>query len=145
FDARRRAVRGPWARADAEPTPRLRVPPLLRAAGVLIREHRDFWALSYGVRMQRGVLASVEPFLARWSREILEKLRQYLRDAGWPDDKVEARLLFAQIDGLSQHYVLDPARYPLDAVIERLIHRYQHPPHTARSSKPSARSRRQRS
>jgi len=145
FEDSMRDVRASWARADAEPNPRLRLTALLSAIGVLIREHRDFWALSYGVRMQRGVLASLEPLLAGWSREILEKLGQYLRDAGWPDDKLEARLLFAQIDGLSQHYVLAPPRYPLDAVIERLIQRYQHPPQTARSSKPSASSRRQRS
>jgi hypothetical protein len=33
-------------------------------------------------------------------------------------------LLFAQIDGLHQHYVLNPDHYPLDAAIERLIARY---------------------
>src|SRR5262245_62313053 len=58
-----RDVRESWARADAEPDPRLRLSALLRAVGELIRERRDFWALSYGVRMQREVLASLEPLL----------------------------------------------------------------------------------
>src|SRR5262249_8519593 len=105
FEDSMRDVRESWARADAEPNPRLRVTALLRSMGVLIRERRDFWALSYGVRMQREVLASLEPLLAPWIREIHEKLGRYLRDAGWPDAKLEALLLFAQIDGLSQHYV----------------------------------------
>jgi AcrR family transcriptional regulator len=139
-----RDVRESWARADAEPDPRLRLTALLRAIGVVIRERRDFWALSYGVRMQREVLASLEPLLGPWIREIRQRLRRYVRDAGWPDAELEAVLLFAQIDGLSQHYVLDPARYPLDALIERLVQRYQHPPQ-ANASKPSANARRHRS
>lgn len=142
FEETIRDVRESWARADAEPRPPLRLAALLRAIGTLIRERRDFWALSYGVRMQPEVLANLEPLLAPWTREIHEKLRRYLRSAGWPDAELEALLLFAQIDGLSQHYVLDPAGYPLDAVIERLIQRYQQPPRTARSSKRSAAPRR---
>ena len=133
FEETIRDVRESWARADAEPDPRLRLTALLRAIGALIRERRDFWALSYGVRMQREVLASLEPVLAPWVGEIHEKLRRYVRDAGWPNAELEAVLLFAQIDGLSQHYVLDPARYPLDAVIERLIQRYQLPAFAKRS------------
>ena len=46
------------------------------------------------------------------------------RTSSWPDAAIEARLLFAQIDGLCQHYVLDPAHYPLEHVIERLVERY---------------------
>jgi AcrR family transcriptional regulator len=137
FEDNMRDVRESWARADAEPNPRLRVTVLLRAIGVVIRERRDFWALSYGVRMQREVLASLQPLLAPWIHEIYTKIERYLRDAGWPDAKLEAVLLFAQIDGLSQHYVLDPARYPLGAVIARLIQRYQHPP-----ARPRLRNRR---
>ena len=142
FEESLRDVRESWARADSEPDPRLRLAALLRAIAAIVRERRDFWALSYGVRMQREVLASLQPVLEPWIREIHEKLRQYLGDAGWPDAELEGLLLFAQIDGLSQHFVLDPARYPLDAAIERLIQRYQHPPAPAPASSRSATSRR---
>ena len=54
---------------------------------------------------------------------VLETVR-YLRDIAWPDPAIEAQLLFAQIDGMCQHYVLDPAHYPLERLIERLIARY---------------------
>jgi len=134
FEESLRDVRESWTRADAEPDPRRRLAALLRTIAALIRERRDFWALSYGVRMQREVLVSLEPVLQPWVREINERLRRYLRDAGGPDSELEALLLFAQIDGLAQHYVLDPARYPLDAAIERLIQHYQ--PYA--SSKPRA-------
>ncbi len=144
FEDSIRDVRESWARADAEPDPRLRLTTLLRAIAVLIREHRDFWTLSYGVRMQREVLSSLEPLLQPWIGEIHQKLRRYLRDAGWPDVEVEALLLFAQIDGVSQHYVLDPARYPLDTVIERLAGRYQRSPRRGSPPASSANARRKR-
>ena len=60
FEETIRDVRESWARADAEPRPPLRLAALLRAIGTLIRERRDFWALSYGVRMQPEVLASLD-------------------------------------------------------------------------------------
>ena len=137
-------VKASWARADAEPDPRRRLTALLHAIGTLIRERRDFWALTYGVRMQRDVLASLAPAVGEWTREIHQRLQRYLRDAGWPEIELEAYLLFAQIDGVSQHFVLEPARYPLDHVIERLIHRYQQPPRPRRPRRasPAKRTRR---
>lgn len=148
FEESLRDVRESWERADAEPEPRYRVAALLRAVRNLIRERRDFWALSYGVRMQREVLASLAPSLDAWTRDIHERLERYLQDAGWRDARLEALLLFAHIDGVSQHYVLDPARYPLDAVIDRLIQRYQ--PATSRArrgtrTRPGARAKARRS
>jgi hypothetical protein len=55
-------------------------------------------------------------------------LERYLKRAGWPRPALEASLLFAQIDGLHQHYVLDPDHYPLDALIDTLAARYSAPP-----------------
>ena len=53
-----------------------------------------------------------------WRATIRRTLQGYLRDAGVARPDVEAAVLFALIDGISQHYVLDPQRYPLDAVTE---------------------------
>jgi hypothetical protein len=77
--------------------------------------------------MQRELLASIAPLLEPWLLEIHDRLLRYVRDAGWPDAETEARLLFAQIDGVSQHFVLDPAHYPLETVINQLIRQYEHP------------------
>ena len=55
---------------------------------------------------------------------IRRTLQGYLRDAGVAKPDVEAAALFALIDGISQHYVLDPDRYPLDAVIDLVVARY---------------------
>ena len=120
-------VRASFLAADAEPDPRQRIGALLRASADIVRDHREFWTLSYGVRMQRDVRAGLGPSLAAWTHGIVATLARYLRDAGFPQPEMEAALLFAQIDGLLQHYVLNPRTYPLDALIEALVDRYAQP------------------
>jgi AcrR family transcriptional regulator len=124
FDRSMADVRASFAAADAAPTPSRRLSALLGAVATIVKDHRDFWALSYGVRMQREVLTALGPSVGAWTAEIHRVLERYVRDAGWPDPGGEALLLFAQIDGLCQHYVLDPERYPIDALIARLSDRY---------------------
>lgn len=116
-------VRASFALADAVP-PAERLERLVRGSFEILRQNLAFWRLSYGVRMQPAVLAGLGPELQEWTAAIRRRLHAYLRDAGVPRPDVEAAVLFALIDGISQHYVLDPDHYPLDAVIELVIARY---------------------
>ena len=117
-------VQATFSAADREPDPLDRLPALLRSAVAIVPRHRHFWAVWYGLRMQRDVLKTLGPSVAQFTTAIVRTLEKYLDDINWPDAAIEARLLFAQIDGLCQHYVLDPERYPLHRVIERLVERY---------------------
>ena len=117
-------VQATFAAADRELNPVDRLPALLRSAGAIVPRHRNFWAVWYGLRMQHEVLKSLGPSVTEFSAAIVGTLEGYLRDIGWLDPAIEAQLLFAQIDGMCQHYVLDPQHYPLDRMIERLIDRY---------------------
>jgi AcrR family transcriptional regulator len=113
-----------FAAADQQKNSKDRFPALLKSIGVTIRRHREFWRVSYGLRMQPDVLKNLAPMIAESSAAIVASLERYLSDIGWPEPDIEARLLFAQIDGMCQHYVLDPEHYPLDRMIKRLIERY---------------------
>jgi len=117
-------VQATFSAADRETHAADRLPALLRSAGAIVPRHRHFWAVWYGLRMQPEVLKSLGPSVLEFTVAIVRTLERYLADIGWPDAAIEARLLFAQIDGLCQHYVLDPERYPLHRVIERLVERY---------------------
>jgi AcrR family transcriptional regulator len=117
-------VQATFAAADRELRPADRLPALLRSGAAIVPRHRNFWTVWYGLRMQRDVLKSLGPSVAQFTAAIVRTLERYLADIDWPDAAIEARLLFAQIDGLFQHYVLDPEQFPLDDVIERLIDRY---------------------
>ena len=114
-------VQASFAMADAAPTPAERVDALVRGAFEILRKHRDFWRVSYGVRMQPAVVKGLGKRLLGWTTTIRTTLTGYLRDAGSKQPELDAALLFALIDGVSQHYVLDPRRYPLDEAAERII------------------------
>lgn len=109
---------------------------LVRAAFTIVREHRAFWQLSYQLRMQPAVQASLGDGLQRWTTAILSELDALLdADAAaapapapapgpGPAPSIRARALFAAIDGAAQHYVLDPDAYPVAAVAAEIARRF---------------------
>ena len=117
-------VRASMAAAADGKTPLERIELLIRVSFEILRDHREFWRLSYGVRMQAAVLKELGPRVGAWTTEIKQTLAEFLRDADIDDPEVEAAILFALIDGVSQHYVLDPSGYPLYPVIEHIVDRY---------------------
>lgn len=117
-------VQASFGAADREAAAAARLPALLRSAREIVPRHRRFWAVWYGLRMQPDVLQRLGPSVGQFTTAIVRTLERYLADIGWPAAAIEARVLFAQIDGIFQHYVLDPGGYPLDAAIEHLIRRY---------------------
>ena len=118
-------VQSTFAAADREPHASDRLPALLHSAAAIRPKHRQVWAVWYGLRMQPDVLKSLGPSVSHFTDAIVRTLERYLHDIDWPGADIEARLLFAQIDGLCQHYVLDPGRYPLERVVDQLITRYR--------------------
>lgn len=117
-------VRASMAAAAEGATPGERLERLIRVSFELIQAHREFWRLSYGVRMQANVLKELGTRVGTGTAEIVRTLATFFREAGASQPEIEAALLFAHIDGVSQHYVLDPANYPLDEVVERMVKRY---------------------
>lgn len=110
-----------FGEAAAVVNPGARLAALLRVSARLVREHEDFWRVSTGVRFQHSVVAGLAEGIAAQSALYNQLFTALLTELGRPDPEVEARILFATLDGITQHYVLDPQGYPLDAVIERLI------------------------
>lgn len=117
-------VRESFARAEASGEPGERIERLIRVSFALIREHMAFWRLSYGVRMQATVLAGLGDLLQEWTGEIRGTLERYFHEAGASNPAIEAIILFALLDGIAQHFVLDPEHYPLDEVTEQIVARY---------------------
>jgi AcrR family transcriptional regulator len=97
---------------------------LIRSSFAILRRNLGFWKLSYGIRMQESVLKALGPEVQGWTGDILKTLEAHFRAAGAARPAVEAAILFAAIDGISQHYAMDPERYPLDAVADGLIANY---------------------
>lgn len=117
-------VMAAFAEAAAVPDPRERLGALLRTSARLVREHEDFWRVSYGVRYQHSVVAGLGQGIAAQTALFVGLFTALLGELGSSEPATDARILFATLDGLFQHYVLDPVGYPLDAVVERVIHHW---------------------
>lgn len=113
-------VRGTFAMSIAAPSTD-RLGTLVRAAASTIRNHLPFWKLGYASRHQPAVVMALGSALTEWTAEIVSVLTVLLREAGSPAAETDALALFAQIDGMCEHYALAPDTYPLDEVAERVI------------------------
>jgi AcrR family transcriptional regulator len=125
FEQSMRDVQASFAAADDGTTADEKLERLIRSAFAIVRAHLRFWKLSYGVRMQAAVLTGLGNALTAWTTTIRQTLERYLAEAGVADPATEAAILFALIDGVCQHYVLDPERYPLDRVADAIVARYR--------------------
>lgn len=74
--------------------------------------------------MQPAVLEGLGEDVQSWSDAIRLQLQRLLEGTGHGAAELEARLLFAAIDGAAQHYAMNPEEYPLDEVGAALVQRY---------------------
>lgn len=100
---------------------------LIRSSFAILRRNLGFWRLTYGIRMQPSVLQALGPDLGAWTGDILKTLEAHFRATGAERPALEAAILFAAIDGISQHFALDPEHYPLDAIADELIAKHLAP------------------
>ena len=124
-------VHASFAAAAVDAPPAERLARLIRAAFAVVRDPLPFSQLVYGVRQQPDVVAALGPDLHAWTEGVRATLEGHLRDVGHPDPGAQARVLFAAIDGVAQHFALDPARDLLDAVAERVVATFVAPPAAA--------------
>jgi AcrR family transcriptional regulator len=110
--------------AEASARPAGRIEALVRSALDIVRRNRAFWQLSYQVRMQPEVWAMLGEEIGTWADAIPGRLEALLREAGSARPEIEARALFAAVDGVAQHFVLDPERYPVDEVCREIVARF---------------------
>ena len=126
FEESMRDVQASFASAESASTPPERIERLVRSSFEILDSNRDFWRMSYGVRMQPAVVAGLGKRLRTWTMTIQSTLARYLKEAGSRQPEVDAALLFALIDGASQHYVLDPKGYPVNEVADGIIALFTH-------------------
>jgi AcrR family transcriptional regulator len=130
FEESIRDVRDSFALSGDEPDPQVRLERYIRGSFAILQRNLRFWKLSYHVRMQPAVLAGLGPQLAEWAAEIRAAIEGYLAALGRPSPAIEAEILFALIDGVAQHYALEPERYPLAAVVDTIVASYTYSPIT---------------
>lgn len=102
---------------------------IIRRSFEIVRERPDFWQLSYMLRFEPRA-ASFAGELAAWTASVRGQLEALLRKVGHRDAAALARVLFAAIDGVAQHYVLEPDAYQLKPTVDALVRQFCQAPAT---------------
>ncbi len=110
-----------FAAAQINASPAEQLAHLIHAAFRLVPEHLEFWQLLYGVRQQPDVLGVLSVELFEFTAQVRATLEAHLVALNDPMPAVRARLLFATIDGVAQHYAMESDRYPLTAVAHEVV------------------------
>ncbi|NDK54372.1 TetR/AcrR family transcriptional regulator [Pontibacter fetidus] len=93
----------------------------IRQTVKLLKEKKEFWKLLHSIRMQSVV---VRQLMAEQTTFVEAHIKQDLVEAGIPFPDLEAKLLFASVDGMAHHYLLHD-NYPIDDVATLLIMKYK--------------------
>ena len=110
--------------AEEEMPSPARIASLVRNAMDIVLANEEFWRVLYCIRMERSVSEGLRPVLAAWTSGIVGQLTQLLTEAGVAAAEIEARMLFAVIDGACQHMLLEPDTYPRQAMIDAIVRRF---------------------
>ncbi len=102
-------------------TPAQQLELFIRRSFWILDEHLDFWKLSYLLRFDPRAIELLGPDIHVWMAEVRAQLEAMLRANGHRDAASLAYVLFAAIDGIAQHYALDPEHYALDEAVGALV------------------------
>lgn len=112
---------------DEAGDPATRLEQYIRRCFEIVEQHQDFWRLFYSLRMQPAVLDDLRDDVAAAVEGVHQTLTAQFHALGAANAPIRAATLFALIDGVAQHYTLDPEHYPLAAVIDEIITSYCRP------------------
>ena len=101
-----------------------RLPDLLRAIFDLLAGEPEFWGLLYSLRTQPAISAVLGDDFRQRTATLRGCFIDELDRAGWPDPELEAYYLYSMVEGVIQQYLLDPANYPLAAIVEKMISQF---------------------
>lgn len=96
----------------------------IRQTVKLLKEKRDFWRLLHSLRLQNQVVQQLLQEINTQVQSIEARIKANLVEAGFPFPDLEAKLLFASIDGMANHFLLQES-YPIDDVATLLIMKYK--------------------
>ena len=102
-----------------------RIERLAHAGFVVLRNHLDFWRIVYSLRLQSPELPELGDLMSEWADALRLGVVDDLRLAGSTAPDIEANILLAMLDGISQQYALEPEHYTLDAVEQRVVELYR--------------------
>ena len=119
------SVRASFEQRSLEASPADRIEALIRGSLAAPGRNLEFWKLTYALRMTPGVLQGSAEEIRSWSEWLRREIEVVLEAARVPNVAAETAVLFGVLDGVAQHYVMAPRRYPLKEVGDAIVARYR--------------------
>ncbi|MDF9800488.1 AcrR family transcriptional regulator [Catalinimonas alkaloidigena] len=94
----------------------------------VLHQKKQHWRLIHSLRMQQTTMQKFEAEQEEIKSYILTELSMILEKLGYAQPMPEAILLYATIDGLAAHYLLNE-KYPLHKMAALLLEKYKSPQH----------------
>ena len=104
-----------------------RIARIVRYIFSALREDRIFWGLFYGLRSQPAVMEALGDSFRLWTGRLRDMFVTNLRASGRATPEIDSLMLYSLIEGTIHQYLLDPERYPLGLIVERIIAQYGRP------------------
>lgn len=106
------------------PTPEQKFERLLNQIFKSVNKNLLFYKLFYSIRMQPSVQKLLSQQFSSLNSYIQANLESILIELGYKDFETESLILYALIDGASNHYVLNHRTYPIEEVKKSIVERY---------------------
>ena len=98
---------------------------LLLHSFAVVEEHSELWRILYALRTQSAVLERLGLEMNAFTDQIEERLAALCARAGLSDPEIEAKILFALVDGANQHRTLRSRPYPVKDVVLAVMAKYR--------------------
>lgn len=89
-----------------------------------IEKNPDFFRHFYSLRFQTGVVALYKKELIEIVTPLLNIMMDYFKKEGAENPKMETRFLVSLLDGIAMNFVLEPDRYQIDAMQQKVLNMY---------------------
>ena len=86
----------------------------------IMLQNLQFWKLYFSMVMQPAVMKHVEKDFMKLFEPMMKVLLVFFEKQGYKNPMVEMRLLFAILDGVGMHYIIDTKNFPLNDVLNRI-------------------------
>lgn len=91
----------------------------------ILRSNIKFWRLYFMVMFQPEVYKLVEPTIIKVMQPFMKTAHDFFERKGSKDPLTEMRFFGAMMDGIAMNYVMDPKRFPLEGVKNKLHEMYK--------------------
>lgn len=109
---------------DFEPEEQNKLEALINKIFAILKKKKKHWRLLHSIRMQKHLTDKLSQEIEEVNNYIIAELSLILQELHYQQPMQEAVLLFATIDGIANHYLIN-SHYPIEKITHLLIAKYK--------------------